>query len=157
VFPALLVAYTGQAAYLIHDPSVIGATFYKSIPNGIFWPEFIVATAAAIIASQAMISATYSIVEQSMALGCFPKCKVIYTSKKFAGQIYIPEINWILMVLTIIVTIGFKTSTQIGNAYGVAVVSVMLVTTCFLTLIILMVWQKKSLDCITLLGCVLYL
>jgi KUP system potassium uptake protein len=65
-----------------------------------------------------MISATFSIVEQSMALGCFPKCKVVHTSKKFAGQIYCPEINWLLMVLTIIVTVGFRTSTQIGNAYG---------------------------------------
>lgn len=88
------------------------------IADPVFWPIFIVATAAAIIASQAMITATYSIVEQSMALGCFPKCKIVHTSKKFSGQIYIPEINWILMILTVIVTIGFKTGVQIGNAYG---------------------------------------
>ncbi|CAM6127442.1 unnamed protein product [Calypogeia fissa] len=143
VFPSIMFAYIGQAAYLVKFPEVIGATFYKSIPHGLFWPELIIATLAAIIASQAMITATFSIVEQSMALGCFPTCKLVYTSKKFLGQIYIPEINWILMVLTIVVTVGFRTGTQIGNAYGVAVVSVMLVTTSFLTLVILMVWQKS--------------
>lgn len=79
---------------------------------------FIVATAAAIVASQATISATFSIIKQALALGCFPRVKVVHTSKQFLGQIYIPEINWVLMILCIIVTAGFRNTSQIGNAYG---------------------------------------
>lgn len=86
--------------------------------DSIYWPVFIVATAAAIVASQATISATFSIIKQALALGCFPRVKVVHTSKKFLGQIYIPDINWILMILCIAVTAGFKNQSQIGNAYG---------------------------------------
>ncbi|KAG6543833.1 hypothetical protein Mapa_014673 [Marchantia paleacea] len=84
----------------------------------VYWPMFVVATGAAIIASQAMISATFSIVDQAMTLGCFPRVKVVHTSKKYAGQIYIPELNWLMMVLCIIIAAGFRDTTQIGNAYG---------------------------------------
>lgn len=84
----------------------------------IYWPVFVVATAAAIVASQATISATFSIIKQAFAHGCFPRVKVVYTSKKFLGQIYVPDINWILMVLCIAVTAGFENQSQIGNAYG---------------------------------------
>lgn len=84
----------------------------------IYWPVFVVATAAAIVASQATISATFSIIKQALAHGCFPRVKVVYTSKKFLGQIYIPDINWVLMVLCIAVTAGFEEQSQIGNAYG---------------------------------------
>lgn len=86
--------------------------------DGIYWPAFIIATAAAVVASQATISATFSIIKQALALGCFPRVKVVHTSKKFLGQIYIPDINWVLMVLCIAVTAGFKNQSQIGNAYG---------------------------------------
>ena len=79
---------------------------------------FVIATAAAIIASQAMISAVYSIIDQSIRLGCFPRCRVIHTSTKYEGQIYIPEINYILMVLCVAVTAGLRNTTKIGNAYG---------------------------------------
>lgn len=92
---------------------------------------------AVVIASQATISATFSIIKQAIALGCFPRVKVLHTSKDFSGQIYIPEINWILMVLCIIVTVSFDTTPQIGNAYGTVVIGVMLVTTLLTTLIML--------------------
>lgn len=88
------------------------------IAEKIYWPVFVVATLAAIVASQATISATFSIIKQAHALGCFPRVKVVHTSKKFLGQIYIPDINWILMILCIAVTAGFKNQSQIGNAYG---------------------------------------
>ncbi|KAL7210865.1 hypothetical protein ACSBR2_013856 [Camellia fascicularis] len=141
VFPCLLLAYSGQAAYLIkHQDHVIDA-FYRSIPDRIYWPVFIVATLAAIVASQATITATFSIIKQALALGCFPRVKVVHTSKKFLGQIYIPDINWILMILCIAVTAGFKNQNQIGNAYGTAVVIVMLATTFLMTLIMLLVWH----------------
>ena len=84
----------------------------------IYWPAFIIATLAAVVASQATISATYSIIKQALALGCFPRVNVVHTSKKFLGQIYIPDINWVLMILCIAVTAGFKNQSQIGNAYG---------------------------------------
>ena len=88
------------------------------IADAIYWPAFVIATAAAIVASQATISATYSIIKQALALGCFPRVKIVHTSKKFLGQIYIPDINWVLLVLCIAVTAGFKNQSQIGNAYG---------------------------------------
>lgn len=84
----------------------------------VYWPVFVVATLASVVASQAVISATYSIVKQCQALGCFPRVKVVHTSKWIYGQIYIPEINWILMVLCLAVAIGFRDTTFIGNAYG---------------------------------------
>ncbi|XP_022892456.1 probable potassium transporter 11 isoform X2 [Olea europaea var. sylvestris] len=112
-----------------------------SITDGIYWPMFIIATLAAIVASQATVSATFSIIKQALALGCFPRVKVVHTSKKFLGQIYIPDMNWILMILCIAVTAGFRNQSQIGNAYGTAVVIVMLVTTLLMTLIMLLVWH----------------
>ena len=84
----------------------------------VFWPVFVVATLAAIVGSQAVITATFSIIKQCHALGCFPRVKVVHTSKHIYGQIYIPEINWILMILTLAITIGFQDTTIIGNAYG---------------------------------------
>ncbi|KAL7610953.1 potassium transporter 10 isoform X1 [Lactuca sativa] len=141
VFPCLLLAYCGQAAYLMKNKEHVYDAFYRSIPDGIYWPMFVIATLAAIVASQATISATFSIIKQANALGCFPRIKVVHTSKKFLGQIYVPDINWILMVLCIVVTVGFKNQSQIGNAYGTAVVVVMLVTTFLMILIMLLVWR----------------
>ncbi|XP_060193172.1 potassium transporter 11-like isoform X1 [Lycium barbarum] len=141
VFPCLLLTYTGQAAYLMQNKEHVVDAFYRSIPDSIYWPVFVIATLAAIVASQATISATFSIIKQALAHGCFPRVKVVHTSKKFLGQIYIPDINWILMVLCIAVTAGFRNQSQIGNAYGTAVVIVMLVTTFLMTLIMLLVWR----------------
>ncbi|KAG6398170.1 hypothetical protein SASPL_139625 [Salvia splendens] len=141
VFPCLLLAYSGQAAYLTQNQDHVYDAFYRSIPERIYWPVFIIATLAAIVASQATISATFSIIKQAHALGCFPRVKVVHTSKTFLGQIYIPDMNWILMVLCIAVTAGFRNQSQIGNAYGTAVVVVMLVTTLLMTLIMLLVWH----------------
>ncbi|KAK9007371.1 hypothetical protein V6N11_074299 [Hibiscus sabdariffa] len=152
VFPCLLLAYAGQAAYLIKNRDNVDEAFYRSIPvsawglqciaDGIYWPVFGIATAAAIVASQATISATFSIIKQALAHGCFPRVKIVHTSKKYLGQIYIPDINWILMVLCIVVTAGFKNQSQIANAYGTAVVFVMLVTTLLMTLIMILVWRS---------------
>ncbi|XP_054777818.1 potassium transporter 10-like isoform X2 [Prosopis cineraria] len=141
VFPCLLLAYSGQAAYLMNNMDHAQDAFYRSIPDRIYWPVFVVATAAAIVASQATITATFSIIKQALAHGCFPRVKVVHTSKKFLGQIYIPDINWILMILCISVTAGFKNQNQIGNAYGTAVVIVMLVTTLLMILIMILVWR----------------
>ncbi|KAJ7294197.1 hypothetical protein O6H91_Y539300 [Diphasiastrum complanatum] len=143
VYPSLLGAYIGQAAYLLKNPEHVDQTFYKSIPGALYWPQFVVAVVAAIIASQAMISATFSIIKQSMSLGCFPPVKIVHTSKIHEGQIYIPEMNWLLMVLCVVITAAFRNTTQIGNAYGICVVAVMVVTTSLLTIIMLMIWHSK--------------
>ena len=86
--------------------------------DDLYWPMFVVAVAASIIASQAMISGTFSIIQQSLSLGCFPRVKIVHTSTKYEGQVYIPEVNYLLMLACVGVTIGFKTTTKIGNAYG---------------------------------------
>ncbi|KAH9304044.1 hypothetical protein KI387_008448, partial [Taxus chinensis] len=117
VFPCLLLAYMGQAAYLMKNPTMVDKAFYASIPGGLFWPVFVIATVAAMIASQAMISATFSCIKQSMALSCFPRLKIIHTSRRFMGQIYIPVINWFLMIMCVLVCATFRSTTQISNAY----------------------------------------
>lgn len=86
--------------------------------GSLYWPVYVVATAAAIIASQATICATFSLIKQAVALGCFPRVKVVHTSKEFLNRIYIPDVNWILMILCVTVTAGFKDQNQIGNASG---------------------------------------
>lgn len=84
----------------------------------LFWPVFVIATLAAMIASQAMISATFSCIKQSMALGCFPRVKIIHTSKRSMGQIYIPVANYFLMVMCILIVATFRSTNDIANAYG---------------------------------------
>ncbi|KAK8567839.1 hypothetical protein V6N13_105786 [Hibiscus sabdariffa] len=143
--PSLLMAYSGQAAYLTQHPENVGDTFYKSIPDPLYWPTFVVAVAAAIIASQAMISGAFSIISQSLALGCFPRVKVVHTSAKYEGQVYIPDINYMLMIACVVVTVGFRTTEKIGHAYGIAVVAVMLITTSIVTLIMLVIWKTNIL------------
>ncbi|GAB2231912.1 hypothetical protein Drorol1_Dr00010931 [Drosera rotundifolia] len=143
VLPAILLAYSGQAAYLSKHSEDVLNTFYASIPHKVYWPMFVVAVAAAIIASQAMISATYAIISQSLTLGCFPRVKVVHTSAKYEGQVYIPEINYVLMIACVLITLGFKTTTKLGNAYGIAVCFVMVITTSMLTLIMLMIWKTS--------------
>ncbi|XP_010253123.1 PREDICTED: potassium transporter 2-like [Nelumbo nucifera] len=143
VYPALILAYMGQAAYLSkhhHNSYKIG--FYVSVPESVRWPVLIVAILASVVGSQAIISGTFSIINQSQSLGCFPRVKVVHTSEKIHGQIYIPEINWMLMILCIAVTIGFRDTKHIGNASGLAVMTVMLVTTCLTSLVIIICWHK---------------
>ncbi|XP_020673725.1 potassium transporter 23-like [Dendrobium catenatum] len=95
------------------------------------------------IASQAMISATFSCIKQSMALGCFPRMKIIHTSKRFMGQIYIPNINWFLMIMCILIVATFRSTTDIANAYGIAEVLVMMVSTALVTLVMLLIWKTN--------------
>ncbi|KAJ6411248.1 hypothetical protein OIU84_007918 [Salix udensis] len=104
---------------------------------------FVVSVMASIIANQAMILGTFSIIQQSLALGCFPRVKIVHTSAKYEGQVYIPEVNYLLMVACVCVTLGFKTTTKIGNAYGIAVVFVMTLTSAFLVLIMLIIWKTN--------------
>ncbi|PSS33258.1 Potassium transporter like [Actinidia chinensis var. chinensis] len=144
VYPALILAYMGQTAYLSKHPHAINQiNFYVSIPEIVRWPVLTVAILASVVGSQSIISGTFSIINQSQSLGCFPRVKIVHTSDKIHGQIYIPEINWILMILCIAVTIGFRDIKHMGNASGLAVMAVMLVTTCLTSLVIILCWNKR--------------
>ncbi|KAM2107400.1 hypothetical protein ACFX1Q_024376 [Malus domestica] len=146
VYPSLILAYMGQAAYLskhhiIESDYRIG--FYESVPEKLRWPVLAIAILAAVVGSQAIITGTFSIIKQCSALGCFPRVKIVHTSSKIHGQIYIPEINWTLMFLCLAVTIGFRDTKAMGNASGLAVITVMLVTTCLMSLVIVLCWHKS--------------
>ncbi|KAM6569999.1 hypothetical protein CsatB_017984 [Cannabis sativa] len=144
-YPAIILAYAGQSAFLRKHPDLVSDIFYKSIPGPMYWPMFVVAILAAIIASQSLISGTFSIVQQSLSMGCFPRVKIIHTSATHKGQVYIPEVNYLLMVACVAVTLGFKTGVQLGNAYGLAVVFVMIITSSFLVIIMTMIWKTHIL------------
>ncbi|MCD7456621.1 hypothetical protein HAX54_032401 [Datura stramonium] len=144
-YPALILAYLGQAAFLRNHIDDVSDTFYKSIPQSLYWPVFAVAVLAAIIASQALISGTFAIIQQSLAMGCFPHVKIVHTSTKHHRQIYIPEINNILMLACVVVTLAFRTTEKLSNAYGIAVVFVMILTSCFLILVMIMIWKTHIL------------
>ncbi|KAE8023415.1 hypothetical protein FH972_009109 [Carpinus fangiana] len=146
VYPALVLAYMGQAAYLSKHHSSekeyhIG--FYVSVPGKLRIPVLVIAVLAAVVGSQAIITGTFSIIKQCSALNCFPKVKIVHTSSKVHGQIYIPEVNWILMLLCMAVTIGFRDTKRMGNASGLAVITVMLVTTCLMSLVIVLCWHQS--------------
>ncbi|KAK4741413.1 hypothetical protein SAY87_025001 [Trapa incisa] len=143
VFPCLLLAYMGQAAYLVKSPESAPRIFYDSVPGALFWPVFVIATLAAMIASQGMISATFSCVKQSMALGCFPRLKIVHTSERYMGQVYIPAVNWFLMLMCVLIVAIFQSTDDIANAYGIAEVGVMVVTTALVTLVMLLIWQTN--------------
>ncbi|KAF8052367.1 hypothetical protein N665_1568s0005 [Sinapis alba] len=148
VYPSLILAYMGQAAYLSQHHatgSEYNIGFYVSVPEKLRWPVLVIAILAAVVGSQAIITGTFSIIKQCSALGCFPKVKIVHTSSKIHGQIYIPEINWILMILCLAVTIGFRDTRRLGNASGLAVITVMLVTTCLMSLVIVLCWHKNIL------------
>lgn len=145
IYPCLVMQYMGQAAFLSKNIKSIHRSFYNSIPEDAFWPFFIIATLAAIVGSQAVITATFSIIKQCHALGCFPRVKIVHTSKHIYGQIYIPEINWILMIITLAIAIGFQDTTLIGNAYGLACMTVMFITSFLMALVLIFVWQKNIL------------
>ncbi|EOY02343.1 Potassium transporter family protein isoform 1 [Theobroma cacao] len=146
VYPSLILAYMGQAAYLsMHhiNETDYRIGFYVSVPEKIRWPVLVIAILAAVVGSQAIITGTFSIIKQCSALGCFPRVKIIHTSSKIHGQIYIPEINWTLLLLCLAVTVGFRDTKRMGNASGLAVITVMLVTTCLMPLVIVLCWHKS--------------
>ncbi|KAK4489639.1 hypothetical protein RD792_005451 [Penstemon davidsonii] len=149
VYPALIITYAGETAYLVKQPEKISDAYYSSLPESVYWPMFVISTLAAIVSSQSMISATFSIVKQSQTLGCFPRVNIIHTSSTHEGQVYSPEINYILMVLTIGLVIGFKGGVELANAYGVVVIWVMIITTFLTTLVMLLIWKKNILLVLT--------
>ncbi|KAI3749258.1 hypothetical protein L2E82_19865 [Cichorium intybus] len=145
VYPALITAYSGQASWLRKHSDDVADTFFKSAPDALYWPVFVVAVMAAIIASQAMISGTFSIIKQSLSLGCFPRVQVVHTSAKYEGQVFIPEMNYLLMIGCVLVTVSFRTTEKIGHAYGIAVIFAETLTSAFMVVIMLVIWKTNVL------------
>ncbi|OIT40119.1 PREDICTED: potassium transporter 7-like isoform X1 [Nicotiana attenuata] len=141
VLPCLLLGYLGQAAYLMENHADTTQAFFSSVPSGAFWPVFLIANIAALIASRAMTTATFSCIKQSTALGCFPRLKIVHTSRKFMGQIYIPVMNWFLLALSLVLVCSISSIYEIGNAYAVAELGVMMMTTILVTIVMLLIWQ----------------
>lgn len=140
-FPCLLLGYIGQAAYIAKIPSAWTNPFFNTVPPGCFWPSLIIAILAAVVASQAMITAVFQLLSQIMKLSYFPQIKVVHTSKIYYGQLYIPWANWLLMIGTVIVTAVYNNTTKLGHAYGVCVVLVTFITTNMVALVALLVWR----------------
>lgn len=129
VFPALLLNYFGQGAFLLHTPSGADEPFFKMAPQWSIYPLVILATAASVIASQAVISGAYSLTRQAVQLGYLPRIKIRHTSEREIGQIYISSINWALMFAAIGLVLAFRESSNLAAAYGVAVTATMGITT----------------------------
>jgi KUP system potassium uptake protein len=129
VMPALVTNYFGQGAMLIENPAAISNPFYLMAPAWSLWPLVIIATAASIIASQAVISGVFSVTTQAVSLGLLPRLRVDHSSAEHAGQIYVPTMNWILMVAALSLVLGFGSSAALAGAYGLAVSGAMTIVT----------------------------
>jgi KUP system potassium uptake protein len=128
VFPALLLNYYGQGALLLENPSALQNPFYRLSPSWGLYPLVFLASAATIIASQAVISGAFSITRQAVQLGYLPRFRVLHTSEEEIGQVYVPRINGALLVAIVILILGFQSSDNLGPAYGIAVTGMMVIT-----------------------------
>ncbi|GME48467.1 Potassium transporter [Neofusicoccum parvum] len=142
-YPCLLVAYIGQAAYISENEGAFANPFFESVPPGMFYPSLVISILAAIVASQALITSAFQLLAQVMNTSYFPQIKMIYTSEKFHGQVYIPFANWLMMIGTIIVTAVYNNTTKLGHAYGFCVVLVTFITTNLVALVALVVWRAQ--------------
>lgn len=141
VWPCLILNYFGQGAFVMSQPTGIENPFYMMAPSFMQWPLLILATAATIIASQAVISGAFSLTAQAIQLGYIPRMQIIHTSDEEMGQIYVPFVNWALLVFIFALVIGFGSSSNMAAAYGVAVTGTMLMSTLLFTVIIFKMWK----------------
>ena len=141
VLPALFLNYFGQGALILADPSAIDNPFYKLAPGWALIPMVMLAAAATVIASQALVSGVFSLTRQAMQMGLCPRARIIPTSADEAGQIYVPAANWLLMTGTLLTVILFRSSDNLAAAYGIAVSGTMLITTILLYRVAVARWQ----------------
>ncbi|MBI3567794.1 MAG: potassium transporter Kup [Gemmatimonadetes bacterium] len=141
VFPCLLLNYFGQGALVLRDATAVANPFYLLAPRAMPYPMIVIATIAAIIASQALISGAFSLTQQCVQLGYSPRVTIIHTSAREAGQIYIPEVSHALLVSCLLVVLFFKTSSALGAAYGIAVTGTMAITTLLFVVVAARRWQ----------------
>jgi KUP system potassium uptake protein len=143
VFPALLLNYFGQGALLLGEPQASGNPFYLLVPHVLLIPMIVLASAATVIASQAVISGAFSMTREAVQLGYSPRMRVVHTSSRMSGQIFVPWINGMLLVLVIAAVIGFRSSENLGAAYGIAVTGTMVVTTLLMLIVAVRMWHWK--------------
>ncbi len=156
VYPCLMLNYLGQGALLLGTPEAASNPFYLMAPEWARLPLVILATMATIIASQAVISGAFSVTHQAVQLGFLPRLKTLHTSEKAAGQIYIPLINWFLLIMVVLLVLGFRESTKLASAYGIAVVGTMIITTIMLAVLMVKVWKWNCWAIAALIGVFLF-
>ena len=140
-YPCLMLNYLGQGALLLRTPAAAVNPFYLMAPEWARLPLVGITTLACIVASQAVISGAFSVTHQAIQLGFLPRLRTVHTSAKAAGQIYIPLVNWTLLVMIVLLVLGFRESTRLASAYGIAVTGTMLITTAMLGVLIFQVWH----------------
>ncbi len=140
VIPTLLLNYFGQGALLLHQPAAIQNPFFLMAPSWALLPLVVLSTLATVIASQAVISGAYSLTSQAILLGYVPRMKVMHTSDRAIGQIYVPFVNWMLLVVILCIVVGFRSSNALAAAYGIAVTATMVITTVLLSVVMVKVW-----------------
>jgi KUP system potassium uptake protein len=155
VLPALMLNYFGQGALILRDPQAIQNPFYLSAPGWALYPLIALSTLATVIASQAVISGAFSITRQAMQLGFVPRVEVQHTSAREQGQIYLPGVNWGLMLAVAILVVGFKSSNNMAAAYGIAVTGDMVITSILATIVAAKVWNWGWLRAGALFACFL--
>jgi KUP system potassium uptake protein len=141
VMPCLLLCYFGQGAMLLTHPETLSNLFFLMVPESYTFALVILATVATVIASQACISGAYSMTSEAILLGFLPRMKILFTSEREKGQIYVPFINWILCIIVIAIVLGFKKSENLASAYGIAVSTTMLMTTLLAAVVMKAVWK----------------
>jgi KUP system potassium uptake protein len=152
VLPSLILNYFGQGGLILHSADTAANPFYLLAPRALLYPLIALATMAAIIASQAMISGAFSLTQQCVQLGYSPRVTIIHTSKREVGQIYIPEVNSALMIGCLLVVFYFRSSTALGAAYGIAVTGTFLMTTCLLYVVARTWWGWSKWRALSLVG-----
>jgi KUP system potassium uptake protein len=144
VFPALALNYMGQGALLLDDPKSLENPFYLMFPQWALYPMVVISTTATVIASQAVISGTYSMTKQAIQLGFLPRMRVVYTSAREIGQIYLPFVNWVVLAAVLGAVLGFRSSSALGAAYGVAVTGTMGITTLLTFFVVKNGWHYNA-------------
>jgi KUP system potassium uptake protein len=152
VFPGLLLNYLGQGALLLGNPEAVSNPFYLQLGPWSIYPLVVLSTMATVIASQATISGTFSIAQQAIALGFLPRMRVMHTSDREMGQIYIPLINWMQLGVVLLAVIGFGSSSNLASAYGIAATTTMLMTTILTFFVIRYRWKYNLLLCFAATG-----
>jgi KUP system potassium uptake protein len=141
VLPALALVYLGQGALVLADPASAENPFFLLFPNWLLAPAVLLTTAATVIASQAVLSGAFALIQQAIQLGAIPRLEVHQTSEESVGQVYVPQINWLLAAVVLALVFGFRSSGALANAYGIAVAGDMLVTTVLVTTVAYGLWR----------------
>lgn len=142
VLPSLMLSYLGQGANLLENPGDVNSPFYEAVPPALLIPMIVLATAATVIASQAVITGAFSVARAAMQLGYVPRMQVRHTSTQAIGQIYVPFVNWLLMLLVLAVVLSFRSSSALAAAYGISVSVTMLIDTLLLAIVARALWPK---------------